>query len=118
MSSYRSSTLRSLTWWSVAGDWWLVAESTQGQKTVPTRGARVTRSAEYLLTLVGRDFHLPEDHAVVAAALAHELLVRAALDDAAVLHDENEIGTADRRQSMSNDERRAPGEQRGHRQPG
>ena len=41
--------------------------------------------------------------------------MRALLDDVAVLHDEDQIGIADGRQAMRDDERRAPLAERGHR---
>ena len=52
---------------------------------------------------------------MVGAARLHQFVVRAALDDAAVLHQQDQIGAADRRQPVRDDERRAPGEQRRHR---
>ena len=49
---------------------------------------------------------------MISAAGAHQLLVRAALDDAAVFHQQNQIGPADRGEAMGDDERRAAGQQR------
>ena len=54
----------------------------------------------------------------VAAAEREELLVRAALDDLAVLEDEDLIGAADRRQAVRDDERRAALAQRSRSRPG
>src|SRR5919106_1733361 len=42
----------------------------------------------------------------VAAAERDELVVRALLDDAAVLEDDDEVGAADRREPVGDDERR------------
>ena len=49
--------------------------------------------------------HAPE--LGVAAVLGEELLVRAALDDAAVLEDEDLVGADDRRKAVRDDQRRA-----------
>ena len=47
----------------------------------------------------------------VEAALRDEGVVRAALDDLALVHDEDQVGVADGRQAMRDDEGRAAGEQ-------
>ena len=50
----------------------------------------------------------------VGAVGREQLGVRALLDDAAVLHDEDEVGVADRREAVRDDEARAVGPQRRH----
>src|SRR5262245_25068619 len=69
---------------------------------------------QWFATLAVR-FHLTEDHAVVAAASLHELLVRAALDDATVFHEQDEVGAADRGEAMGDHECGSSLEKRGHR---
>src|SRR4051812_34060484 len=82
-----------------------------GAEAVP-RGAA---SDVQRFPLLRRHFHLSQDHPVVAAPRLHELLVRTALHDTAVLHDENEVGASYRRQAMSNYESGAAREERRHR---
>src|SRR5215471_3916272 len=48
--------------------------------------------------LRGIGLHLPLDHLVVEPALFHQRVVRAALDDLAVLHHQNHVSAPDRRQ--------------------
>jgi hypothetical protein len=52
----------------------------------------VQQFADVLLGIL----HLPKYHAVVLATGTHELLVRPALDDAAVLHQQDEVGAPNR----------------------
>ena len=49
---------------------------------------------------------------MVDAVRAHQLVVRAPFDDAAFFHQQNEIGAADRREAIGDDEGGAPGQQR------
>src|ERR1044072_1046020 len=55
----------------------------------------------------GPGFHLPLDHLVVHPPRAHQVLVRPALDDRAVLHQQDQVRATTRRRAMRDDERRA-----------
>src|SRR5688572_20807232 len=58
--------------------------------------------------------HLALDHGGVLLAGRHQRLVRAPFDDASVLHQEDEIGPADRGQAVGDDEGRPAREERRH----
>ena len=45
---------------------------------------------------------------MIIPALGHQLVMRAALDDFAVAHDQNQVGVADGRQPVRDEERGAP----------
>src|SRR5690606_23585325 len=63
----------------------------------------------------GVERHLPLDHLVVLAARVHQFFVRAALDDPAVFHQQNQIGAPDRGQPVRDHERRPAREEARHR---
>src|ERR1043165_7285166 len=71
--------------------------------------------AQDLVAVAGLGFHLPLDHLVVHPPRAHQARVRPALDDRAVLHQQDQVRATNRRQAMRDDERRAIREQIGHR---
>ena len=71
--------------------------------------------AQHLLPILGRGFHLPQDHAVISAARLHELFVASTLDHAALFQQEDQIGPAHRRETMGDDEDGSTRQQRGHR---
>src|SRR5437016_4935397 len=58
---------------------------------------------------------LPPHHVVIPALRGHPLLVVAALDDAAVFHQQDNIGAANRGEAVCDYESSAPREQRRHR---
>ena len=62
-----------------------------------------------------RRLRLAQHHLVVHASGRHQLVVRAALDDAAVLHQQNQIRAAHGRETMRDHEGRPPGQKFGHR---
>ena len=55
----------------------------------------------------GRLLELAVIEFCVEAALVHQLVVRAALDDVAALHDKDQVGIFDRREAVRDDEARA-----------
>src|SRR5262245_23772377 len=59
--------------------------------------------------------HLPADHVVIRASGLHQFLVRPALDDPPLLHQQDEVGPTNGRQSVRDDERRPVGQKGGHR---
>src|SRR5688572_3608191 len=67
-----------------------------------------------LLCVLAGGFHLPKHHVVIQAACTHEVLMTAALDDAAVFHQEDQVGATHGGETVCNHERGSPGKQRGH----
>ena len=49
-------------------------------------------SAQHFFVVLGVGFHLSNDHVVVDAAGAHELLVGSTLDDAPFFHQQDHVG--------------------------
>src|SRR5215208_2518724 len=72
----------------------------------PRKPMATTRSAPQGFLRLPVRLHLTENHIVVEPLRVHQLLVRAPFDDATVLHQQNDVGAADRRQAVRDDERR------------
>ena len=89
--------------------------SLRRQNTATRRCSAAPESAKDFFDGFAVGFHLAEDHVVVGAAGGHELVVRAALDDAAVFHQQDQVGAADGGEAVGDDERGAAGQERGHR---
>jgi hypothetical protein len=64
-------------------------------------------SLQHFLAALALRLHLAPHHVVIDAACAHQLLVRAPLDDATTFHQQDQIGAANRRQPVGDDERRS-----------
>src|SRR5437588_1883908 len=71
--------------------------------------------AQHLVAVTGVRFHLPFHHFVVNTTRPYQILVRAALDDGTILHQQNQIGAPDGGEAVRDDERGAVGKQIGHR---
>src|SRR5437016_944277 len=72
-------------------------------------------SAQYFFRILAGRILLSNYHVVVRAAGPHQLFMRPALGDAAIFHEQDEIGAAHRREAMRDHESRAAGKQRRHR---
>src|SRR5262245_30163910 len=70
---------------------------------------------QHLIAVLPVGCGLADDHVVIGSAGCHQLIVGAALDDQAVLHKQDQIGPADRGKTVGDHERRATGQQVGHR---
>src|SRR6266480_5641840 len=66
---------------------------------------KASLSAQDLFRVLAVRVHLPLHHLVVRAAGAHQLVVRAPLDDAAVLHQQNQVGAPHGREAVGDHER-------------
>src|SRR5438105_1083783 len=71
--------------------------------------------AQHLVAVTRVRFHLPFHHFVINTTRPYQILVRAALNDGAILHQQNQIGAPDSGQPVRDDEGGAVGEQIGHR---
>src|ERR1043166_1261921 len=78
-------------------------------------GTNPLRSSQHRFAVTLDGFHLALDHSVVKPPCFHELLVGAALDDAALFHQQDQVGAPHRREAMSDHESRPPGQESGHR---
>src|SRR5688572_29492941 len=71
-------------------------------------------SPPHLRRVIAVTLHLPQHHLVIHTARIHQLRMRAALRDATLFHEQNQIRAPHRRQPMRNDKRRATGQQIRH----
>src|SRR5262245_41375970 len=71
-------------------------------------------SAPYFFDALAMRFHLTQNHSVILPTSPHEFLVGAALDDASLFQQEDQIGTADGREPMGDHKGCSPGEQLSH----
>ena len=76
---------------------------------------RRTDGLEIDSRLLAVRLHLAADHVVIRSSGPHQLLVRTALDDSPLFHQQDEVSPANSRQPVGDDERRPVGQQRRHR---